>query len=375
MSYIGRDPRTVMRVTDRLASLFIEESLRDRQVLAEGTNQFLEAQLEDARRRLIEHEKKLEEFRQRYSGELPSQFEANLKALDSIQMRMQSVLQQIDRDQDRRIALQRQLGDLEALAESTSGRGCRHRIARQDRMHVPGPGRPRTSFEVAERLLEAARLRLKPEHPDIQRLERTIRDLQAKADAEAASGSRVGRRSCRSRRPNWPVTAGCERSATSWKRIDSSVAELRKEEEKLRASGAGYQARANAAPTRESELTELMRDYTPLQTLYSSLLAKKEDARISANLEQRQVGEQFRLLDPARLPERPFSPNRQQISLLGILAGLAVGVRPGRPSRVPGQEFQDRRRNHVRAGAAGLGRRAADALGRATAAVEFRRQS
>ena len=114
VSYIGRDPRTVMQVTDRLASFFIEESLRDRQVLAEGTNQFLESQLEDARRRLIEHEKKLEEFRQRYSGELPSQFEANLKALDSIQMRMQSVLQQIDRDQDRRIALQRQLGDLEA---------------------------------------------------------------------------------------------------------------------------------------------------------------------------------------------------------------------------------------------------------------------
>ena len=46
-----------MRVTERLASLFIEENLRDREVLAEGTNQFLEAQLDDARRRLIENEK------------------------------------------------------------------------------------------------------------------------------------------------------------------------------------------------------------------------------------------------------------------------------------------------------------------------------
>ena len=71
VSYVGRDPRTVMKVTERLAGLFIEENLRDREVLAEGTNQFLEAQLEDARRRLIEQEKKLEVYRRSHGGELP----------------------------------------------------------------------------------------------------------------------------------------------------------------------------------------------------------------------------------------------------------------------------------------------------------------
>ena len=71
VSHVGRDPRTVMKVTERLAGLFIEENLRDREVLAEGTNQFLEAQLEDARRRLIEQEKKLEVYRRSHGGELP----------------------------------------------------------------------------------------------------------------------------------------------------------------------------------------------------------------------------------------------------------------------------------------------------------------
>ena len=61
------------------------------------------------------------------------------------------------------------------------------------------------------------------------------------------------------------------------------------------------------APTRESELVELTRDYATLQGLYSSLLAKKEESKIAANLERRQIGEQFKLLDPARLPERPIS--------------------------------------------------------------------
>ena len=73
VAYVGDDPQTVMRVTNGLAALFIEENLRDREELAEGTNRFLEAQLADARQRLIEHEEKLEQYRSRFSGELPSQ--------------------------------------------------------------------------------------------------------------------------------------------------------------------------------------------------------------------------------------------------------------------------------------------------------------
>jgi uncharacterized protein involved in exopolysaccharide biosynthesis len=54
VGFIGTDPRTVMKVTDRVTSLFIEENLRDREVLAEGTDQFLFAQSEAARRRLVD---------------------------------------------------------------------------------------------------------------------------------------------------------------------------------------------------------------------------------------------------------------------------------------------------------------------------------
>src|SRR5205814_1809454 len=73
VGFTSDDPRTAMRVAERLASLFIEQNLRDRELLAEGTNQFLEAQVEDARRRLIEDEKKLEQYRRLHEGELPTQ--------------------------------------------------------------------------------------------------------------------------------------------------------------------------------------------------------------------------------------------------------------------------------------------------------------
>jgi capsular polysaccharide biosynthesis protein len=87
-----------------------------------------------------------------------------------------------------------------------------------------------------------------------------------------------------------------------------------------------YQARVESAPARESELIELTRDYTTLQQVYTNLLTKREDSKVAANLERRQAGEQFRILDPARVPEQPFSPNRVRMNLMGALAGLGLGL-------------------------------------------------
>src|SRR3954462_4224579 len=123
ISYIGDNPRTVMRVTERLASLFIEENLRDREVLAEGTNQFLEAQLEDARRRLVEHEKKLEEYRRQFAGQLPSQLDSNLQVLQGSQLQMQNLVESTNRDSEKRLVLQRQIAELEQQEEAATALG------------------------------------------------------------------------------------------------------------------------------------------------------------------------------------------------------------------------------------------------------------
>ena len=79
-------------------------------------------------------------------------------------------------------------------------------------------------------------------------------------------------------------------------------------------------------PARESELASLTRDYDTLQKVYADLLSKREQSKVAANLERRQIGEQFTVLDPARLPERPFSPNRPLFLLVGLVAGLVIGA-------------------------------------------------
>ncbi len=87
-----------------------------------------------------------------------------------------------------------------------------------------------------------------------------------------------------------------------------------------------YEARVEMAPVREQELMILNRDYGNLKENYRSLLDKKLNARLSGNLEKRQKGEQFRILDPANLPQKPETPNRVKIMWLALALGCGLGV-------------------------------------------------
>jgi uncharacterized protein involved in exopolysaccharide biosynthesis len=66
--------------------------------------------------------------------------------------------------------------------------------------------------------------------------------------------------------------------------------------------------------------------YETLKETYKALLVKHQDATLAANVERRQMGEQFRILDRARLPEQPDGPNRARVTILGTLVGLAIGL-------------------------------------------------
>jgi capsular polysaccharide biosynthesis protein len=86
-----------------------------------------------------------------------------------------------------------------------------------------------------------------------------------------------------------------------------------------------YKRRVENTPKREQELMSLQRDYTNIQESYSSLLNRRLEAEISVNMERKQKGEQFRILDPARLPEKPVEPDMQKLLLLFIGAGMGIG--------------------------------------------------
>jgi polysaccharide chain length determinant protein (PEP-CTERM system associated) len=336
VSYVSDNPRSAMRVTERLASLFIEENLRDREVLAEGTSEFLSSQLESARRRLVEHEQKLEAYRRRYSGELPSQVEANLQVIQNTQMQVQALVESINRDRDRRLLLERMLSDQTTpvstpiAATTPEGQGRSQTEGDDGAGGISGGitgGSTHEKLAHARASLAALETRLKPEHPDVVRMKRVVADLEKQAEAEAIQVPLSPEAVRASADPVDPVRRRRVRELRAEiDALDTQLKQKEEEEKRLRSASSAYQGRVEASLTRESELAELMRDYETLQATYTSLLAKKEDSQMAANLERRQIGEQFKILDPARLPERPFSPNRPQIALIGALAGLALGL-------------------------------------------------
>ncbi len=317
VSYISWDPATAQRVTERLAGLYIEENLRDRENVTEDTNRFLESQLQDAKRRLLEHEQKLEEYRRRYAGQLPSQLPGNLQAIQNAQMQMQSLSESVNRARERRLLVERQLADAQVSTAPSPQPPT-----------TTSPGEPATQASAAEQLetaearLEALKLRYKPDHPDVRALERVISQLRVRV-AEDAKRSPAGV-------PDKQLTPS---EGAKQKRIRDLQAELDvidhqitagvDEQTRLKGTIADYQSKVDVVPTRESELVELTRDYSTLQEAYSSLLQKQEDSKLAANLERRQIGEHFKILDAASLPEKPYN---QKQKLLGLVAGPAGGL-------------------------------------------------
>ncbi len=299
------NPKTAMLVAERLASLFINANLQDRSVFADQTDQFLQNQLAETRRQLKEYETKLEEFRKLNPGRMPGELQNNQQALGNVQSQVQAVQESINRDRDRQLMLQRMIADAAAAPPAQTTAEAPMAAAKQ--------------LENERTRLRNMQMRLKPNHPDIGIQQRIIRDLEQKATAEAmqqpvsATVSSAG------------ATRVSELQAES-DALDRRIGSKQEDEKRLLATMGMYRQRVESAPSTESRLTELMRDYTTLQGTYQSLLSKSQEAKVAANLERQQIGEQFKVLDSARIPQRPSTPNRPLLILIGSLLGLGCGV-------------------------------------------------
>ena len=316
------DPNVAARVTQRLGSLFVDQNAQDRGALAGATNQFLEAQLGEARARLEAQERRLEAFRERHGNELPTQLQTNLQVIQSSQLQIQAVVESIARDRDRKLMLERLLRDAEnepRPAPPVQGR------------EGTAPGEtPLDTASLDQQLIAAraslARLegRLRPEHPDVIRAKRLIADLEVRAAAEPESRTVAA------------MPASTPEDSQRRERLREMAAEIESldrqtqfkqaDEGRLRSLVAEYQRRIEAVPGIESEFVALTRDYDTHQAAYKDLLTKSEASKVAVDLEQRQIGEHFRILDPAVVPVHPLSSMRAPINAGGLAMGLILGL-------------------------------------------------
>lgn len=323
ISYLSDSPEKARLVTDRLARLYMDQNSADRSNQANMTSEFLDAQLVQAKQRLIEQEQRLEAYRKANSGQLPSQLQGNLQAIQNTNLQLQAINESTNRAQERRLLIERQLADARAL-QALQPEPATTTLTPEA---VPTISTAR-QLEVAEARLALMLQRNTPDHPDVIALRRTVEDLRVREAAESAAGGANGTPAARVLSPQ---------ELAQQRRISDLEAELevanyqvssnQAEAAVLRQTIAEIQARVDAVPTRESELVELTRDYSTTQQAYAELLMKRENAVIAANLEHRRIGEQFRLVDVASRPERPDNQReRVAITASGAVAGLLLGV-------------------------------------------------
>ena len=345
VTYTGTNPYKVMQVTQRLASLFVEENLKDREQLAVGTNRFLESQLDNTRRALEEQERKVQEYRQRHAGELPSQVGANLQVLQSTSFQFQTGEETLSRDRDRRLELERTLTELMNQADQAKpvARAAEPAApaavpapdaAAADGAAVPDPALNQPTgdlttnlarLQILQRQLANLQVTRKPDHPDVIRTKRLIATFEKALGAGRGGGNTED--TVAAADPAAVVrNARIAQVRAQIDNIDKEISRKTAEQERLKLQMQMLQRRVENEPSRESELISLTRDYDTSKATYQSLLARREESGIAADLERQQVGQQFKTLDPARLPEKPFGPKRQRINLIAAGVGLALGI-------------------------------------------------
>ncbi|OLD47327.1 MAG: hypothetical protein AUI48_04265 [Chloroflexi bacterium 13_1_40CM_2_68_14] len=332
ISYQGSDPGTVSLVTNTLASFYIEENLKVRERQATGTAEFLKAQLEGTKNRLDDQELRVSDFKRRHLGELPQQMETNLATLERLHMQLRLNADNQTRSAERRQALSNQLAEAEALLATPS-------VGASSVMSGGPPTPSETTEARLARLKEELtklRTQFSDKYPDVGRLAAEVAAVEREL-AEAKASERKYTEA-KAREPKIeekpvppraaPLTPYVLRLKEALSETETDIKVLKGEEKRLRDGIATYQARIENVPRREQEFRELSRDYDSTRELYQSLLKRYEEAQLAESMEQRQKGEQFRVLDPAIPKPEPAAPKRFRmfVQALVVSLGLAIGA-------------------------------------------------
>jgi len=277
-------------------------------------------------------------------GQLPQQLDANLRILEGLQQQLKRTGEGIHAVEDRSSVLQNQIELLTRTEPSRIPGESRREVTSRAGDISSGriPEDPIvTQWNQLKRELESTQSKYTESHPDVVDLKRKIANLEPKAKEilEKQEAMAEGRRKELKARQEGtpgekiPITVTdpiTDRLLAQYREQHTSALleakRLKEEERNLKEQISLYQRRIEDTPKREQELLLLTRDYDLLKTNYQSLMDKKIQSQMAENLERKQQGEQFKVLDPARLPEKPIRPERDKILLMGLLLGLVAGA-------------------------------------------------
>jgi polysaccharide chain length determinant protein (PEP-CTERM system associated) len=293
VSYEGKSPETVQQVAAELASLYLQENLKTRERQSSETHKFMEDEMKDVQAKAAALDAKIAEYKQKHITSLPELAQLNQQAVD-----------QVDRDLDRMQDQMRTLRERESyLAQQLAG--------------IPPDTADREKENLKElraRLVEL-KIRYSDEYPDVAKTKAAIKDMESrlKESGRLVEGTQ----------PDNPAYITLSSQLAG---VRSEIGSVKRQIKDLQAKRTTFRARIEAAPRVEEGYRTLVVERNNLQAKSDELSRKSMDAKVAHGLEKEQLGERFTIVEAARLPEKPASPNIPAILLIGLVLGLGSGV-------------------------------------------------
>jgi polysaccharide chain length determinant protein (PEP-CTERM system associated) len=309
ISFKASDAHTAQLVTGEITSLFVNENLKSRATSVEGTQDFLRGQLTDAKQKLDDQDSKLAAFQQKYIGRLPGEEAPNMNMLTSLNSQLDAVTQAIARMEQDKSYEEAMLAQQQSMSSQASERG--------------GVAPQAQQFDLQALLNEEADLtkRYTDDYPDVVAVRRKIkemrREMAAAPPAPAQTPVSVSNRG---------DSVAVQQLRAQLRGLEQGITQKKHDQSMIQGQIRMYQDRISSSPLVQEEYKSLTRDYTTAQAFYDDLLKKMNDSKMATDLEKRQQGEQFRVMDEPNLPDGPSFPKRGVFAGAGLAAGLCLGL-------------------------------------------------
>jgi polysaccharide biosynthesis transport protein len=356
VSYRSKSADLAQRVANELVSLYLSENIKSRTQSAAEASNFLTREAQHLRDVIVDSETRLAVFKEKHFDRLPDLLQVNTQILDRTEQEVGDINRQIQSLDDRRIMLRAQVSQVKpsgALISETGERilGSSDRLKVLQSEYIAAAGRYQPDHPDVLRLkreidalrevasgghvsgngevglqitrlradLAAARKRYSSSHPDVRKLQRELQNLEAAGRQASVARIKTSGGYSTTDNPAY-VEVRAQLDAVE---ADIRAARERKVEMQLKVEE--LEQRLMQSPQVEREYRELMRDYESAQAKYQEITHKQMEAKLAENLETARKGERLTLIDPPLLPEKPSSPNRPLIAILGSVLSLAAG--------------------------------------------------
>lgn len=313
LAFSDPQPERAKRVVQSLVSIFVESGLGDKRKDTDQAKKFIDDQIQVYQRKLEEAENRLKEFKLKHIALQTADDKDYFGRISEVSASLERAKLELREAENSRDALKRQIvGEepslLPDVPEATSGVSIPEIDGRIDAM---------------KRNLDGLLQRFTEMHPDVVGTRRMIKELEEQKRKEIAERKKLAVSSPASVANTNPV----------YQQLKISLAENEATVASLRVRVAEYQSRYNLlkdamkmVPQIEAELTQLNRDYDINKKNYESLVARRESATISGEMDASAAGVSFRLIDPPRVAPKPVAPNRLILLPLAFVLALGAGL-------------------------------------------------